>query len=379
MRAGRSISNTGAFTLLELLCVMAVISILAALLLPAINQGRARAKRVGCINNLRQVGMAFQNFAHDHNGRFPMAVPSNEGGSQEFTLSSYQVPRDFFFSFRHFQTLSNELVSPKMLVCPADTRMSALDFARLQNNSVSYFVGLKSEYTRPTSILAGDRNLTNDYATSRSLVRLNRGWRWTSELHQFKGNLLFADGHVEERSSQALAEFGDTTAAELALPTSPPSLVQNASSPGMAPSMPSRDMVPAAGIPVSGSNSGSNDTRGSSSGINQASSTASAPAVRQPPTPPPSSVDVQIITNTKPETQPPRVASGPAEKPGSKQEPGFSFFPPWFSGMLLDLLKNGLWALYLLMLLLVGTALFLRRRSASQKRPRLRTKLDTEE
>ena len=378
MRAGRSIRKTGAFTILELLCVIGIIAILAALLLPAINQSRARAKRVSCINNLHEMGMAFQNFAHDHNGKFPMAVPSSEGGSQEFTLGSYHAPDGFFFSFRHFQTLSNELVSPKMLVCPADTRGSAPDFARLQNNNVSYFIGLKSDYDRPSSILAGDRNLTNDYATRGTLVRLNRAWRWTAELHQFKGNLLFADGHVEERSSQAMAEFGDTTTTELALPTSPTTLVQNPGFSGGVPSAPGRDMAPAASIPVSGSNSASKDTGGSSFGPNQAYSTASAPTVRHPPIPPPPSEDVQTITNTKPETQPPRVPSGPAEKPGSNPEPGFSLFPAWFNAILMDLLNKGLWAFYLLMLLLVGTAFFLRMRSA-QKRPAAKTKLDSDD
>jgi prepilin-type N-terminal cleavage/methylation domain-containing protein/prepilin-type processing-associated H-X9-DG protein len=377
MRAVRSISNTGAFTLIELLCVMALISILAALLLPAINQGRARAKRVGCINNLRQVGIAFQNFAHDHNGHFPMAVPGSAGGSQEFTLASYQVAGDFSYSFRHFQTLSNDLVTPKMLACPADTRLPALNFALLQNENVSYFVGLKSDYSVPGSILAGDRNLTNDYARGSSLIRLNRGWRWTSELHQFKGNLLFADAHVEEKSSQALAAIDYTTFAELALPTAPRTSTQGPSLPSVLPTRSRGDAATSESIPVFSSNSGSSKTRGSSSELNQAASSAPTPVTRLTPDPG-SSVEVQIITNAKSETQPARVANRPAEKPGSNQEPGFSFFPAWFSAVFLGLLNNGLWALYLLMLL-VGIALFLRMRSGERKRPRLRKELDAEE
>src|SRR6266481_2726239 len=59
-----------AFTLLELLCVIAIITILAAMLLPALNQAKARAMRIQCVNNLRQNGLAFHSFAHDHNGSF---------------------------------------------------------------------------------------------------------------------------------------------------------------------------------------------------------------------------------------------------------------------------------------------------------------------
>jgi hypothetical protein len=121
-------------------------------------------------------------------------------------IASYQVTGDLFFSFRHFQALSNELITPKVLACPADTREAAASFISFNNKNLSYFIGLKADYSRPYSILAGDRNLTNDYANMPTLLRpqINRGWRWTPELHQFKGNLLFADVHVEEKSSKTL-------------------------------------------------------------------------------------------------------------------------------------------------------------------------------
>src|SRR5437879_3570211 len=62
------------FTLLELLCVIAIIAILASMLLPALRGAEARARRIQCVGNLRQTGLAFHLFAHDHNGAFPMAV-----------------------------------------------------------------------------------------------------------------------------------------------------------------------------------------------------------------------------------------------------------------------------------------------------------------
>src|SRR5215831_12946297 len=63
-------SKTPGFTLVELLVVMAVILVLAALLLPALQRARARGQTAACINNLRQLGLAAASYSSDA-GRFP--------------------------------------------------------------------------------------------------------------------------------------------------------------------------------------------------------------------------------------------------------------------------------------------------------------------
>jgi prepilin-type N-terminal cleavage/methylation domain-containing protein/prepilin-type processing-associated H-X9-DG protein len=232
----RSSVRSEAFTLLELLCVMAIIGILAAILLPAISKVRHQAIRAQCVSQLRQTGVAFGNFAHDHDGQFPMAVPGRAGGTLELALGARRLEGQFYFSFRHLQALSNEIVTPKVLACPADIRAAAAGFPALNNSNVSYFVALSAEYNRPNSILAGDRNLTNDWTRPGSLVRLggNFALRWTHELHQFKGNLLFSDGHVEEKNSTVLMARDFPLTAELALPTiqvTAPAVPQNSGAP----------------------------------------------------------------------------------------------------------------------------------------------------
>ncbi len=133
-------------TLVEVMVVLALVGILAFLLLPGLSRGHG-SRRIPCLNNLKQVGLAFSLYAEDHEGRFPWMVstnfhPTNTSGSGEFAKSS-EV-------FRHFQAGSNELVTPKILICPADkNRRKAQDFARFNNKNASYFVGLDADGTTP--------------------------------------------------------------------------------------------------------------------------------------------------------------------------------------------------------------------------------------
>jgi prepilin-type N-terminal cleavage/methylation domain-containing protein/prepilin-type processing-associated H-X9-DG protein len=224
--------RAGAFTLVEMLVVIAIIGILAALLLPVLSRSQMRAKRIVCVNGLGQMGIAFHVFMHDHAGKFPMQVPMSDGGSQEFVQNGYAVGGDFYFSFRHFQVLSNEIVASRILICPADLRRPAANFDALKNDNVSYFIGVDADYNQPDSILAGDRNIANASWQIPTIVHGGTGnsLRWTKELHEFKGDVLFTDGHVEEWNNSRLAASPNQSGitADYFLPTVKPGQSQPA-------------------------------------------------------------------------------------------------------------------------------------------------------
>jgi prepilin-type N-terminal cleavage/methylation domain-containing protein/prepilin-type processing-associated H-X9-DG protein len=67
--------NLRAFTLIELLTVIAIIGVLAAILIPAIISARERAKSSVCTNNLRQVGIAIQGYVNERKGSLPPGTP----------------------------------------------------------------------------------------------------------------------------------------------------------------------------------------------------------------------------------------------------------------------------------------------------------------
>jgi len=202
-------SSRRGFTLVGLLVIIAVLAILAAMLLPALASAKKKAQRINCVNNLKQVGLAFRIWAGDNQDKYPMLTPKATGGTKEYITG--------VDTYRHFQVMSNELSTPKILVCPMDARTAAARFTQLNNQHLSYFVGLDATEENPQMFLAGDRNLTCDQSPVDGVLNLTPGQtlRWSEQMHNHSGNVGLADGAVMTFSDQAVTtafrNSGETT------------------------------------------------------------------------------------------------------------------------------------------------------------------------
>jgi prepilin-type processing-associated H-X9-DG protein len=183
---------TKAFTVFELLTIIVVLMLAAAFLLPALNN-RDTSCRINCTNNLKQIDLSFKMWSLDNSDLLPMQVPGTNGGALEGTIQGLAFPS--------FQVMSNELSTPKILVCPQDEKRNpATNFESLTDKTLSYFICQNPAEAGNPGLITGDRNLTNPFVpgTRTVVFTTNLTLGWTKEMHSRQGNVAFMDGTVAQ-------------------------------------------------------------------------------------------------------------------------------------------------------------------------------------
>jgi len=210
-----------ACTIVEMLVVVTVIAILAALLFPALARSKEKAHQAACRNNLRELGVAFQLYHADFEDQFPGPGSAYEYGPQPEDWIWWQYGREVARS-----TIGKYvgLFNPGLFTCPADRRAKSLQVqAYLPNEPYRYSYALTSyDLTNGVNpgmatIIAQDRqscpfkvSAIKNPAIKMMLVEeddqtiddprwvpVGRGANLVSARHRGKGDITFADGHVE--------------------------------------------------------------------------------------------------------------------------------------------------------------------------------------
>ena len=204
-------SKNRAFTLVELLTVIAIIALLAAILFPVFAQARDKARGISCVSNLRQMGMALVQYTQDYDGNMPNNDNSGGGGRWE---STFDMMRPYY-------------KSDQVLICPAATEAdkfhifsdSSRPLCTYSINNTYWYDGTEKTFEKPGMLESAFADPSNTVFLGDSKAEGGNAWGFQvtgyqymattpitqgsgsqgsfSYRHRGGANFVFFDGHVK--------------------------------------------------------------------------------------------------------------------------------------------------------------------------------------